>query len=105
MLTHKEKFFELLRTRLAKGETPGFRLVLAAGSDDRVGRVSLDDDDSMQLSLLQFTYNFGQFSWFPIVLHTTGNANEQPTTYRWHDLEDALEAIAARADEQVKLRL
>jgi hypothetical protein len=65
-------------------------------SDENSGRVSVEHVDQLRGGLCQFTYHFGKHSWFPIVLHTTGLANEKPTAYRWHDLSQAFGDIIRR---------
>lgn len=105
MRTSGQKFLEMLQNNLGDVLEGEFEMVLAVGSDDNAGRVTIEATDDLKVSLLQFTYHFGQHSWFPIVLHTTGNANEVPTPYQWRNLDRAFDDILARAKEQKKLRL
>jgi hypothetical protein len=105
MRTSGQKFLEVLQNNLGDQLEGEFEMVLADSSDERVGRVSVEATDELKVTLLQFTYHFGPHSWFPIVLHTRGLANEQPTAYRWHDLDRALDDILARAKEMKQQRL
>jgi hypothetical protein len=105
MRTHKDKFLTLLERALKAEIGDVWELMLSTDSDDHAGMVSVKHVDKLNLDLCQFTYYFGPHSWFPIVLHTSGQANEQPTPYRWHHLEQAFSDILQRCREQKKLRL
>lgn len=100
MRTHKEKFLTLLERGLDTELGNVWELMLSADSDDNTGMVEVYHVNHLDRSLCQFTYNFGKHSWFPIVLHTSGLANEQPTPYRQHDLSTAFGDIIRRCKEQ-----
>jgi hypothetical protein len=105
MRTNGQKFLQVLQNNLGDQLEGEFEMVLSNDSDDRSGRVTVEATDDLKVSLCSFTYHFGPHSWFPIVLHTSGNANETITPFKWGRLDDALDAILARAKEQKKLRL
>ena len=105
MRTHKDKFLTLLERSLKTELGNVWELMPSADADDHAGMVTVQHVDQLNRSLCQFTYYFGPHSWFPIVLHTSGLANEQPTPYRWHDLTQAFGDILRRCKEQVKLKL
>lgn len=105
MRTHKDKFLTLLERSLKTELGNVWELMPTEDSDENSGRVSVEHVDQLRGGLCQFTYHFGKHSWFPIVLHTSGLANEQPTPYRWHDLSQAFGDIIRRCKEQIKLKL
>ncbi len=105
MRTHKDKFLTLLERSLKTELGDVWELMLSEDSDDNSGRVTVHHVDKLNLTLSYFTYHFGKHSWFPIVLGTTGLANEDVTPFRWHHLDRAFGAIIEQCKEMKKQRL
>jgi len=93
MQTIGEKFMAWLTDKLRDVCAGDFELIWADGSTDALGRVDVILKESLHTSVLQFTYHFGPHSWHPIVIHRSGDANEDIQVFRWGQIDAALEAI------------
>jgi hypothetical protein len=105
MQTIGERFMYQLKDALRSVAGGDCMAVRSDGSTDLLGRVDVIVKDSLHTSVLQFTYHFGPHSWHPVIIHASGQANEDIQVFRWNAIDRALEAIIAGVRERAPLMI
>jgi len=105
MQTIGERFMYRLKDALRDVCDGALEVVRSDGSTDLLGRVDVILKDSVHTSVLQFTYHFGPHSWHPVIIHSSGQANEDITVFRWAQIDKALGEIVLRVCEQGPLMI
>ena len=103
MQTVGERFMYQLKDALRSVAGGDCMAVRSDGSTDLLGRIDVIVKDSLNTSVLQFTYHFGPFSWHPIVVHHSPEMNESIQVFRWSNLDEGLQAIIAGVAERAPL--